>query len=108
MAQHKKVRKQENVTLTTDDDPLFDLINENWEQIISIHQLFADRKPIMLYDVQERRIYAYPYAEFQAELNPRSQRILSEQYQQAIEKGQIVVFVRDNQRRKLVSYSIQL
>jgi hypothetical protein len=41
-------------------------------------------------------------------LNPRSQRILSEQYQQAIEKGQIVVFVRDNQRRKLVSYSIQL
>jgi hypothetical protein len=96
------------VTSTTDDDPLFDLINENWEQIIRIHQLLADRKPIMLYDVQERRIYAYPYAEFKAELNPRSQRILSEQYQQAIEKGQIVVFVRDDQRRKLVSYSIQL
>ena len=96
------------MTSTTDDDPLLDLITENWDHITKIYELFADRKPIMLYDVQERRIYAYPYAEFKAELNPRSQRTLTEQYQQAIEEDQIVVFVRDNQRRKLVSYSIRL
>lgn len=96
------------MTSTTDDDPLLNLIIENWEHITKIYELFADRKPIMLYDVQERRIYAYPYAEFKAELKLRSRRILTAQYQEAMEEDRIIVFVRDNQRRKLVSYSIRL
>ena len=90
------------------NDPYLDLINENWEHILGMYRLFADKKPIMLYDLQEQRIYAYSYREFKAEMNPRSQQVLTEQYEDALVKNQMVVFVRDNEERKLISYSIPL
>ena len=90
------------------NDPYLDLINENWEHILRMYRLFADKKPVMLYDLQEQRIYAYPYREFNAGMNPRSQQVLTEQYEDALAKNQMVVFVRDNEERKLISYSIPL
>jgi hypothetical protein len=60
----------------------------------------------MLYDIQEKRIYAYPYKEFKDDLSPRSQAGLQEQYEEAQREGKIVVFVRDNERRRLVSFSM--
>jgi len=71
-----------------------------------LYHCFADKKPVMLFDIQEQRIYAYPYEEFKAELSERSQTILAEQYEQALENQKIVIFVRDNVKRKLVSYTI--
>jgi hypothetical protein len=66
---------------------------------------FERLKPVMLYDIQEQRVYAYPYEEYRKELSETSQMKLKEQYEKAIEKNQIVVFIRDNEKRKLVSYS---
>ena len=62
----------------------------------------------MLFDIQEQRIYALPYAEYRAELSQRSQASLKKQYQRAIANGEIVIFVRDNHEEKLVSYSLPL
>ena len=62
----------------------------------------------MLYDIQEQRIYAYPYKEFKAEMNRRSQDMLEKQYQNALTNDQMVVFVRDNENEKLISYSVPL
>jgi hypothetical protein len=56
--------------------------------------------------MQEHRIYVYPYVEFKNDLSARSQRSLQEQYEQAITNDKIVVFVRDNDAKKLVSYSV--
>jgi hypothetical protein len=70
--------------------------------------MFAAKKPVMLFDVQEQRIYAYPYKEFKADLSQRSQTILKKQYRQARLNHQMVVFVRDNEAEKLVSYSMDL
>ncbi len=67
---------------------------------------FEEKRPVMLFEVQEGRIYAYPYDQFMSDLSPRSQALLKEQYAQAIQEGWIVVFVRDNEKRKLVSYSL--
>ena len=53
-----------------------------------------------------KAIVAYPYEEFKADLNGRSQTILTEQYKEALEYEKIVIFVRDNVKRKLVSYTI--
>lgn len=39
-------------------------------------------------------------------MNERSQRILKQQYEQAQVDGQIVVFVRDNVKQKLRSFSL--
>ncbi|GAB4533108.1 MAG: hypothetical protein Kow0063_14580 [Anaerolineae bacterium] len=90
------------------NDPYLDMIYEQWEHILMWYNLFADKRPVMLFDVQEDRIYAYPYQEFKAELSPRSQVTLADQYQRASANNQMVVFVRDNEKRKLVSYSLDL
>jgi len=57
----------------------------------------------MLLDLQSQKIYAYPYEEFSAELGERSQMMLAADYEKAIAKSKIVVFVRDNENRKHAS-----
>ena len=79
-----------------------------WPYILRLYETFAAKKPVMLFDVQEHRIYALPYKEYRAGLSKRSQASLKGQYEQAIANGQIVVFVRDNEKKKLVSYSMPL
>jgi len=49
-----------------------------------------------------------PYAEYRADLSKRSQASLKKQYERAIADGEMVVFVRDNEKEKLVSYSLPL
>lgn len=88
------------------NDELFDLLWEHIDTVRSAYSLHATRRPVVLFDVQEQRIYVYPYDEFKADLNPRSQALLASQYERAVASNEIVVFVRDNARRKLVSYSI--
>jgi hypothetical protein len=61
----------------------------------------------MLLDIQEQKIYAYPYSEFKSDLTKRSQVQLEEQYEKAILNNKMVIFVRDNEKRKLVSYSVE-
>lgn len=88
------------------EDPYWDLLVEQWAAISTMYELLADKQPVMLYDIQEQRIYTYPYREFKAEMNPRSQALLEAQYQRAVANRHIVVFVRDNEREKLLSYTV--
>jgi hypothetical protein len=90
------------------NDPYWDVICEQWSNILMWYQLFASKKPAMLYDIQEQRIYAYPYKEFKADMNQRSQDMLEKQYQNALTNDQMVVFIRDNENEKLISYSVPL
>ena len=89
------------------DDSLADAATEQWPAIQMLYEQFATKKPIILLDIQELRLYAYPYDEFMRELSARSQRSLKEQYDTAIQTNQIVVFVRDNVQRRLVSFSLE-
>ena len=86
-------------------DYLLDAACKQCLAIRMMYERFADNKPVMLFDIQEQRIYAYPYAEFTKDLSKRSQRSLKEQYEKAVHENKIVVFVRDNERRRLVSFS---
>ena len=43
-----------------------------------------------------------------AELKPSSQEVLKDQYQRARVQHQMVVFGRDNEARRLVSYALDL
>jgi hypothetical protein len=88
------------------DDDLWAVVEEHYDVILAGYSELADEKPIMLVDIQDQRIYAYPYEGFKADLNPRNQASLTDQYEQAIASNGIVVFVRDNDRKRLVSYTI--
>ena len=71
--------------------------------ILMFYKRFEEKRPVMLLDLQSQKIYAYPYKEFKAELSERSQVMLAADYEKAIAKNKIVVFVRDNENQRLAS-----
>jgi hypothetical protein len=86
------------------EDYLFDAMCEYWEHVVRAYKQFEEKTPIILYDIQEQRIYVYPYEDFKNEMSPKTQVSLAEQYRQAGASGKMVVFVRDNEAKRLVSY----
>jgi hypothetical protein len=91
---------------TETKDPLFDAMAEHWEQIVAGYKQFEDKRPVMLYDIQENRIY--PYEDFKNDMSSaKSQASLAEQYELAKKAGTLVVFVRDNEAKRLASYSME-
>jgi hypothetical protein len=103
-----KQRKRRTKRAKTNEprDELLEVALEQYGNILMMYDMFEDKRPVMLFDIQEQRVYAYPYKEFRDEMNERSQRILKEQYEQAQIDGKIVVFVRDNVKQKLRSFSL--
>src|SRR5882762_4311475 len=89
-------------------DPSWNAVTQQWPFIVRLYGQYADKKPVMLFDIQEQRVYAFPFKEFRAELSKRSQASLTRQYGRALADGNVVVFVRDNEQEKLVSYSLSL
>jgi hypothetical protein len=87
-------------------DPYLEAIHEQWPNIRGLYSMYESERPIILYDIQEEKIYiyAYPYKEFRAELSKKSQDILKRDYKSASAQVSMVVFVRDNVQRRLVSY----
>ncbi len=87
-------------------DDLWAAVEEHLDMIVSAYRRFENEKPIVLFDIREQRIYVYPYEAFRHELSIRSQALLTNQYREAVAANKIVVFVRDDDQRKLVSSSI--
>jgi hypothetical protein len=87
-------------------DHLLEAAQKHWPDILKAYKQVEDKKPIMLFDIQEQRIYVYLYEAFKSELNERSQASLQEQYEKAGRENKIVVFVRDNVQRRLTSFSM--
>jgi exopolysaccharide biosynthesis predicted pyruvyltransferase EpsI len=87
-------------------DPYLEAIQQQWPNIQDLYSIYENERPIILYDIQEKKIYAYPYKEFRAELSKKSQESLKRDYKFARSHGSMVVFVRDNLERRLVSYTM--
>lgn len=104
----RTARLGQKMPRTLKNDPYLDVVYRHWASIVMMYERFADKRPVMLFDIQEQRIYVLPCAAYCAELSQRSQASLKEQYAQAVANGDVVVFVRDNQQEKLVSFSLPL
>lgn len=76
------------------------------DSIRAAYRIHEKHKPVMEFHVQEQRVYSYPYLDYKATLSPRSQAMLTEQYEQAQSANAIVVFVRDEKTRRLASFSL--
>jgi hypothetical protein len=87
----------------TESEQYLDVIEEQWNNILKLYKKFENKKPIMLFDMQEGRIYAYPYEDFKSDLTKKSQTILEKQYNDALLDNKVVVFVRDTEQETLVS-----
>jgi hypothetical protein len=90
-----------------DSDYLWDALVENWPHILRMYRLCKHHgEIIVLYDIQEQRVYVYPYQEFKADLRESSRSPLQEQFEAATREGRFVVFIRDNDKRRLVSFTM--
>jgi hypothetical protein len=89
------------------NDDLVEAAERQLHNILGLYKLFEDKRPVMLFDLQSQQIYAYPYAEYKATLSERSQAMLTDEYERAIASDKVVVFVRDNETRRLVSMSFK-
>ena len=85
------------------NDDLVEAAEAVLPHILMFYKRFEAKRPIMLLDLQSGKIYAYPYQEFKADLSERSQAMLTTDYEKAIAQKKIVVFVRDNETRRLTS-----
>jgi hypothetical protein len=92
-------------------DQYYSAIQEQWSNIRGLYMAYGSKKPIMLYDIHDKKIYAYPYKEFIAELSEKSEAsldIYDIDYKSTSVSGGMIVFVRDNIERKLVSYVMSI
>jgi|SRR5271157_2639664 len=85
------------------NDELVKAAENSLPHILMFYKRFEEKRPVMLLDLQSQEIYAYPYAEFRAELGERSQMMLAADYEKAIAKSKIVVYLRDNEKRRHAS-----
>ena len=85
------------------NDDLVEAAENCLPNILMFYKRFEDKRLVLLLDLQSQKIYAYPYKEFKAELSERSQVMLAADYEEAIAKNKIVVFVRDNENQRLAS-----
>jgi hypothetical protein len=89
------------------NDDLVKAAEDVLPKILMFYKLFEDKRPIMLFDLQSQQILAYPYEEYKATLSERSQAMLTVQYDEAMVNNKVVVFVRDNETRRLTSMSFE-
>ncbi len=92
--------------MTADKKALFDAACERADDILMFSRTFADKKPVMLLELPSQKTYAYPYLDFKNTLSGRSQTTLEKEYAEAVAHHKIVVFVKDNGREKMISFSV--
>jgi hypothetical protein len=95
-----------NLKRTPTNDNYIDSIDTHYLSILEIYLQYEDKRPLILFDVASYNIYAYPYIEFKKHLRPEAQRSLTKQYERALRSDRFVLFIRDSQKMKLISYSL--
>lgn len=101
-----KSRGTQRVTARTNNKYLA-AVEMHCLDILEMYLLYEEKKPVMLFDVTEGKIYAYPYKKFKKELNESGRMSLTKQYDDALRGDQFVIFIRDSQKKKLISYSLE-
>ncbi|GIK75406.1 MAG: hypothetical protein BroJett021_43940 [Chloroflexota bacterium] len=90
------------------NDPYLELIKQQWPSIADAYNQFAEQQPVMLIDVQNAEIHAYPFEEFVMVLDAPSRRQVEAQYRRAVANRQMVLFVRDVENKIFQSYTLAL
>ena len=97
----KKKRKK------TDDNQIYlKKIDEIGDKVYELYNLSDREDLVMFYSMRKKQIYSYIYSEFYESLSPNSQQILAQQFKEAKTENKIVLFIEDELRRKLKSFTI--
>ena len=89
-------------------DLYLDTIQEQWDTISQLYNEHAEQRPVMMLDVTAGEVHAFGYEQLMQLLDAESQTGLTAQYQRAVERREMVLFVRDPERKQLLSYTLKL
>ena len=85
-------------------DPYLDIIDEHWNNIAALYVTFQKIKPIIEYDLHERKIYSYPAKDYINGLSNRTRAMMRKQYKEASKNNKFILFIRDTKAQRLRSY----
>jgi len=88
------------------EDQLRDYKEEHFIDIRTLYKQFKPERRIILYDIEDGKLFAFSYKKYKKTLNKQSRKILRKQYEDAKRNNQIVVFVTDRKGKTMKSYSI--
>lgn len=92
----------------TMNNPYTELIEGQWPHISALYNEFAEQRPVILMDVDNAELHAYPFDQIADALDERSRSALEEQYQRAQETRQMVLILRDKENRQTMTYTLKL
>ena len=90
------------------NDPYLDLIETQWKNIIKIYNAVQEKKPIMEYDIDEKKIHAYPAIQYINSLSIEAQDEMKAEYMDACNNNEFILFVRDQKHKELIPYVLKL
>jgi len=80
-----------------------EMAEEAWPSIYAAYKEWEHKNPIIEYQVCENKIWAYPYQEYKKLLSEKDKTFLIEKYKDAVNEHKVIVFIRDNEKKRLVS-----
>ncbi len=86
------------------EDPYLDLIDEQWKNIAMMYDAFQDKKPIVEYEVDSKKIYTYPANDYIDTLTARTRNETKKQYEEACKNNRFMLFIKNKRNKKLRSY----
>ena len=90
------------------DDPYLDMIDEQWDNIVMMYQMFKGKEQIIEYDVATQKIYSYPADDYIRSLSERTRGQTAQQFAEATKNNQFLLFVKDTKKQRLRSYILDL
>jgi hypothetical protein len=82
-----------------------DQIKEFWPTIMLAWDKHSIERPIIECDLDSAKVIAYPSKEYIENLSERDREQAQEKFDQILNNGGMVVFIRDNKNRVLQSYT---
>ena len=80
-------------------------IHEFWPTIMLAWKEHADKRPVIECDLGNKTVATFPAKEYIDDLSERSRETTHIEFDRVINKGGIMVFIRDNRNRILQSYT---
>lgn len=80
-------------------------INKFWPTIMLAWKEHADKRPVIECNLENKTVAVYPAKEYIDTLSERSRETTHIEFDRVVNKGGIMVFIRDNKNRILQSYT---
>jgi hypothetical protein len=82
---------------------LISVVRSHREPILQFYDQVKNERPIIVLDVQRRKLHSYSFEDYKARLRSDSPEKLSAEYTKAVAKNKVLVVVWDNATRRLVT-----